>query len=99
MFNPEWHSNGFRAMVNFLPFCTMSDHIPVLVSFVESYSLKPKPFRYLKMWQKHPDFQDLLRENWQTPHLGTKQFILCMKLKDLKVPLKALNNNTYSHIL
>lgn len=50
------------------------------------------------MWTSHPEFQELVRQTWSEEILGTRQFVLCRKLKSLKYPLKQLNRRDFSHI-
>lgn len=96
--NNEWHTYGFRIMAEFLPFFTVSDHTAMMVSFVEALSTKSRLFKFLNLWMNHLNFLSLLRENWHMPIFGTKQYVLCMKLKHLKGPLKTLHYNAYSYI-
>lgn len=85
-------------MADFLNFNTSFDHVPVVVTFSTISHPKSKPFRYLNMWKLHPSFNSVVRDTWQTPVFGTKQFILCMKLKALKGPMKLMNKNAFSRI-
>lgn len=96
--NAEWHNTGLNCMADFLNLHTRSDHAPVVVAFTTVNPLKSKPFRFLNMWKLHPSFNYVVRDTWQSPVYGTKQFVLCMKLKALKYPLKMLNKNAFSRI-
>lgn len=70
----------------------------MVVSLSPQTSSRNKPFKFLNMWMTHPKFLEIVRNCWQIPVSGTKQFALCMKLKALKQPLKILNKLDYSHI-
>lgn len=99
MINLGWHVFGLRIMVEFLPFNTISDHSAMLVSTVDSSPLKARSFKFLNLWMMHPNFLRMIRENWNSSVFGTKQFILCMKLKQLKGPLKSMHSGNFSHIV
>lgn len=50
------------------------------------------------MWVQHENFRGLVEEYWSVPIRGTKQFILCRKLKLLKRGLRQLNSTHFAHI-
>lgn len=98
MVNSEWHAKGMRILAEFMPFFLVCDHTVMLAAFVDACQTKPKPFIFMNMWMQHPTFHGLIMENRMMPVFGTKQYVLCMKLKHLNAPLKTLNSNVYSHI-
>lgn len=98
LLNSNWTSLHWDSKVEFLDFNSLSDHTPMIVSLSTQIHSKCKPFKFLNMWTTHPKFMDMVRSYWHLPVEGTKQFILCMKLKALKQPLKNLNKLEFSHI-
>ncbi|KAK6162507.1 hypothetical protein DH2020_002348 [Rehmannia glutinosa] len=98
MVNKHWFDQGLDGMANFLPSGCLSDHSPCIVSLLDVIANTNRPFRFFNMWASHTDFNDLVATNWNLYVRGTKQFMLCKKLKHLKRPLKELNNKHFSHI-
>jgi len=50
------------------------------------------------MWANHADFCGLVAGIWQQQVSRNDQFILCKKLQMLKIPLRKLNEEHFSHI-
>ncbi|KAK6119511.1 hypothetical protein DH2020_046746 [Rehmannia glutinosa] len=98
MVNKHWFDQGLDGMANFLPSGCLSDHSSYIVSLLDVIANTNRPFRFFNMWASHADFNDLVATNWNLYVRGTKQFMLCKKLKHLKRPLKELNNKHFSHI-
>lgn len=98
LLNPSWNAVKLDCQVDFLQYNTLSDDTPIVISLSKQELTRNKPFRFLNMWMEHPNFQNMVRETWQNAIFGTKQFILCMKLKALKNPLKTLNKQEFNHI-
>ncbi|KAK6122441.1 hypothetical protein DH2020_043832 [Rehmannia glutinosa] len=98
MVNKHWFDQGLDGMANFLPSGCLSDHSPCIVSLLDVIANTNRPFRFFNMWASRADFNDLVATNWNLYVRGTKQFMLCKKLKHLKRPLKELNNKHFSHI-
>ncbi|KAK6162607.1 hypothetical protein DH2020_002448 [Rehmannia glutinosa] len=98
MVNKHWFDQGLDGMANFLPSGCLSDHSPCIVSLLDVVANTNRPFRFFNMWASHTNFNDLVATNWNLYVRGTKQFMLCKKLKHLKRPLKELNNKHFSHI-
>lgn len=96
--NSAWSSLNFNTQADFLDYNTQSDHTPIVVSFAAQTQTKGKPFKFLNMWMAHPEFSSTVRDNWDVPIYGTKQYILCMKLKKLKPLLKSLSRQHFTHI-
>ncbi|KAK6162199.1 hypothetical protein DH2020_002040 [Rehmannia glutinosa] len=94
----HWFDQGLDGIANFLPSGCLSDHSPCIVSLLDVVANTNRPFRFFNMWASHTDFNDLVATNWNLYVRGTKQFMLCKKLKHLKRPLKELNNKHFSHI-
>ena len=98
MVNNKWLLEGFLGSANFLPSGFLSDHSPVIVSLLDSFQAKRRPFRFLNIWAEHGDFQGIVNFIWNSSVHGSKQFMLCMKMKNLKVHLKSLNREHLSYI-
>lgn len=96
--NSTWSSLHLNCQVEFLQYNTLSDHTPIVVSLDAQTPTRDKPFKFLNMLMLHPDFAAITRDSWHLPMLGTKQYIMCMKLKELKPKLKNLNRQHFSHI-
>lgn len=96
--NSEWNQQRLHCLVEALPFCSQSDHSILLVSLTPQTQALNRPFKFHNMWMLHPTFHSIMREAWCTPLNGTIQLTLCMKLNNLKLPLKALNRQEFSHI-
>ncbi|KAI5653286.1 hypothetical protein M9H77_30473 [Catharanthus roseus] len=83
---------------SFTPPRCFSIHSPCVISLFEQKE-KPRPrFMFFNMWVEHEDFCRIVNENWSTFVHGTKQYILCRKLKLLKKELKELNRRYFAHI-
>ena len=50
------------------------------------------------MWGLHDNFLDLTVTSWNLEVYGSPMFVLCSKLKRLKLPLKELGKHHFSHI-
>ncbi|KAK6159245.1 hypothetical protein DH2020_006559 [Rehmannia glutinosa] len=98
MVNKHWFDQGLDGMANFLSLGCLSDHSPCIVSLLDVVVNTNRPFRFFNMWASHTDFNDLVATNWNFYITGTKQFMLCKKLKKLKRPLKELSIKHFSHI-
>ena len=58
-----------------------------------------KVFRYFHMWKMHPTFENIVRGVWQVANIrGTSMYQMITKLKMLKLELRKLNKNEFSHI-
>lgn len=88
----------FCEFIYFYPLGVEYDHSPCVVEIKETGALAKRPFLYFNMWSSHPNFQNLVHTVWDEEVYGTRQFILCKKLKALKYPLKILNRREFSHI-
>ncbi|KAF9595141.1 hypothetical protein IFM89_037241 [Coptis chinensis] len=75
-----------------------SDHSPL----VGWYDRIPKPtnapFRFFNMWTSHPDFLEVVKENWKVPIEGHSLFILSQKLKRLKQKLARPNKYVFGNL-
>ncbi|GFZ09700.1 hypothetical protein Acr_21g0002990 [Actinidia rufa] len=62
------------------------------------HGVRLRPFMFFNMWSQHQDFQEIVRNTWDTHIDGSAMFKLCKKLKALKDPLRTLNRQHFSHI-
>jgi hypothetical protein len=63
----NWCSRYRLDEVQHLPAVACSDHIPILLEIVPApdRALRKKPiFRYLTMWEKHMEFDQMLMQVW-----------------------------------
>ncbi|KAK6142302.1 hypothetical protein DH2020_022650 [Rehmannia glutinosa] len=98
MVNKHWFDQGLDGVANFLLSGCLSEHSPCIVSLLDVVVNTNRPFRFFNMWASHTNFNDLVATNWNLYVRGTKQFMLCKKLKHLKRPLKELNYKHFLHI-
>jgi hypothetical protein len=55
------------------------------------------PFKIFKFWADHPDFLLLAAKMWEETVAGTQMYLLCTKLRRLKVELK-YNKESFSNL-
>lgn len=96
--NQPWLIEGLHATAHFLPPGCVSDHSPCVVSLFEVAKSPKKNFMFFNMWADHMQFKEIVKQGWAGMQYGTKQYIMCRKLKLLKKPLKDLNRQEFSHI-
>ncbi|XP_057428997.1 uncharacterized protein LOC130722320 [Lotus japonicus] len=61
--NAQWRTRFPAASITNLPL-PFSDHCALWLRLnVETRS--PKPFKFLAAWSQHPEFQDLIKNNWR----------------------------------
>ncbi|XP_019430073.1 PREDICTED: uncharacterized protein LOC109337532, partial [Lupinus angustifolius] len=95
--NDDWLSAWNIVSCCILPRIS-SDHHPLLLCSSSSVVKRITPFRFLKMWMKHPDCSKVIEEAWKEEIIGCPMFILSEKLKRLKVKLKNWNWNVFDNI-
>ncbi|XP_022848848.1 uncharacterized protein LOC111371175 [Olea europaea var. sylvestris] len=98
MINDIWVQNGPHIGANFLPSGYLSDHSLCIVSVDDCVGSGKKPFKFFNIWTMHEDFLDIVQSSWRVNVRGTKQFVLCKKLRKLKVALKELNSKHFGRI-
>ena len=74
------------------------DHSPMLLSVFVDRRDGNIPFKYYKMWSQAPDFQNKIKECWDSRIIGTSMFIVVQKLKMVKQVLKEINKHGLSKI-
>ncbi|XP_030473888.2 uncharacterized protein LOC115691407 [Syzygium oleosum] len=75
----------------------ISDHSPMVIKILSPHSSK-KPFKFFNFWTTHPKFLELVKQAWDTHIIGTPMYIICCKLRVLKLKLKLLNRSSFSDI-
>ncbi|KAI5662745.1 hypothetical protein M9H77_22068 [Catharanthus roseus] len=93
-----WFSEGLYANARFLPSGFISDHLSCIVSLFEEPKIHKPNFMFFNMQCEHDLFLGLVEAGWSISVIGTKQYILCYKLKKLKRSLKDLNKKHYGYI-
>lgn len=76
----------------------MSDHCPLLLQDSQDTINVIKPFRFLSMWTTHPSFYDFLTDSWTQPCSIKGLTVISIKIKRLKIALKAWNWNVFGDI-
>ncbi|XP_074267027.1 uncharacterized protein LOC141590328 [Silene latifolia] len=97
LINDDWMAKYPDAYVHFLPE-GLFDHNPSVCFRRHDRVHRKPPFRYFNMWSMDEHFAEVVQTTWATSIDGTMMYNLVQKLKLLKTPLKALNNNRYSDI-
>ncbi|GAA0167741.1 reverse transcriptase [Lithospermum erythrorhizon] len=77
---------------------TNSDHAPLLINIQSHTGRVKSSFRFQNMWIKHKDFQSVVAAVWKQEFFGDPFFIICSKLKALKLFLKEWNRNTFGNV-
>ncbi|MCE2054951.1 hypothetical protein HAX54_041701 [Datura stramonium] len=78
---------------------SISDHCPILVSYMEERKSNRKSFQFYNVWAKHPNFMDKVRHGWEA-HVNVHiMFKVVRRLKLLKKTLKDLNNQFFRNIV
>ncbi|KAJ6352921.1 hypothetical protein OIU76_002023 [Salix suchowensis] len=95
--NPLWSSLHQSAHVHFGNQGAFSKH-----SFA-TIRLNPQDkghhsFKFLNMWSTHADFSSTVSAGWNMEISRSAMYAFCKRLKLLKVPLKRLNEQHFSHI-
>ncbi|XP_010424688.1 PREDICTED: uncharacterized protein LOC104709832 [Camelina sativa] len=76
-----------------------SDHSPILVAPNDVQERRKVPFKFYTFFTTHPDYLAIVETAWnETISSSSKMFILCQKLKAVKIGCKALNRTHFSNI-
>ncbi|XP_020272510.1 uncharacterized protein LOC109847689 [Asparagus officinalis] len=97
LINDKWLHHYTTSQVEFLVLMC-SDHSPALVSVGEEDFQGKKPFKFYKMWTKHPNFFALVNSVWGQEIKGYNMYQFYSKLKKLKPVLKELNKKHFMNI-
>ncbi|GAV80189.1 Exo_endo_phos domain-containing protein [Cephalotus follicularis] len=68
----------------------LSDHSPISIHLMQQGHFG-RPFKFLNFWADHPDFLDIVRQEWVKSYEGSLLSNIPQKLKNLKGPLKRLS--------
>lgn len=96
LISESWKNEFPYIQLDFLSNLT-SDHAPAVLYMAEKAG-GPKPFRFTSCWMKHPEFKEILQKTWSERVEGNPLKSLHQKLKNLKKPLKKLNQEHFSYI-
>lgn len=97
MFNLAFHMRFPNYNVSHLTrLC--SDHAPLWFCFQVDTTKKPGGLIFQKMWVEHPQFLDLVENNWETPIYGSPGHSLAIKLIRLRRTLKYWNWNVFGDL-
>lgn len=69
-----WHLQNTQRFVEFLQFNSLSNHTHVAVSLSPFAHTSKRTFKFQNMWMLHPNFTSILKETWNTPVVGTRQY-------------------------
>jgi len=89
--NPLWSSSQMQTHVHFCTPGAFSDHSLASIKIGLRPLLGKRNFKFLNMWVAHPNFTELITNNWETEVPGSRMCILCKRLKFLKKHLRELN--------
>ncbi|KAF9596297.1 hypothetical protein IFM89_008823 [Coptis chinensis] len=64
-----------------------ADHSSILLHLIDTEK-RHLPFRLCNLWALHDDYEQEVKQVWDTQLYGTPMYILCQKLKILKSKLK-----------
>ncbi|MQM22137.1 hypothetical protein Taro_055185 [Colocasia esculenta] len=76
----------------------LSDHAQLTVFTEDTVAGGPKPFRFYNMWAQHNSFPSIVHQAWSSHFLGTPIFVLCKKLRAVKMALKVWNRDEFGPI-
>lgn len=82
--------------------CTLtrsrSDHHPLLLSMNKGQHAFPSQFKFMNMWNDHPDCTRVIYDTWSKHVVGCPMYILSQKLKNLKCQLKSWNKEVFGDV-
>ncbi|MQM12386.1 hypothetical protein Taro_045303 [Colocasia esculenta] len=76
----------------------LSDHAQLTINTEDAVVGGPKPFKFYNMWAQHASFRSIVQGAWNTKIQGTPLFVLCKKLKAVKLALKVWNREEFGPI-
>ncbi|XP_074305473.1 uncharacterized protein LOC141640663 [Silene latifolia] len=74
------------------------DHCPCICYRKVDAPTRKSSFRYFNMWSLAPNFQSIIQMEWAKEVKGVKMYQVVTKLRNLKLPLRTLNKNTFSDV-
>lgn len=96
--NQDWFTNALYTTARFFPPGCILNHSPCVVSLFHSPKRPKNCFMFFNIWCEHDNFLIIIEKSWNVPLMGTKQYILCRKLKLLKKPMMELNRKHFGHM-
>ena len=95
--NHYWQAASSDPSITHLPKYS-SNHCPLLLSNNQRPHSAGVPFKFEAMWLHHPEFLNLVADNWNSQLAGNPQYVLAQKLKSLKQVLKGWNKSVFGDI-
>ncbi|XP_045787801.1 uncharacterized protein LOC123883120 [Trifolium pratense] len=94
LFIDAWSSISCNTLIK-----SESDHYPIMLHLHNNNNVRhASPFKFLRMWSKHDDCVNVVKQVWNSSIYGCPMFILSQKLKTLKSHLKNWNNNVFGNV-
>lgn len=75
-----------------------SDHAPLYLLCNLEVETIVKPFKFLNFWTKHPDFKNLVKENWRVESKGCPFTEVHAKMKRVKHALRLWSKEVFEDI-
>lgn len=79
-----------------LPYIT--DHSPLVMDMQLQLTNIKTLFRFFSRWTQHDTFTIIVQRSWQSRLIGNALKCVWQKLKNLKQPLRQLNNKEYGGV-
>ena len=98
MVNHVWSSIESSIHVHYERLGPFLDHSPAVIQIGTSHATRRCDFKFFNMWGLHDNFLDLTATSCNLEVYGSPMFVLCSKLKRLKLTLKELGKHHFSHI-
>lgn len=71
----------------------LSDHSPITINFCSRASRPRTQFKFLNLWTLHSGFLELVAVRWDRQVVGTRQYCVWRKLKDLQPALRQFHKD------
>ncbi|XP_071902710.1 uncharacterized protein [Coffea arabica] len=94
--NTAWSALFGITKVSYL-MCGRLDHAPLLIKCGVAEA-RGKPFRYLNVWARHPDFLKVVKDAWDVPVQAIGMEGIFRKLMGTKAKLREWNKTIYGNI-
>ncbi|MQM16875.1 hypothetical protein Taro_049836 [Colocasia esculenta] len=76
----------------------LSDHAQLTILTEDTVAGGPKPFKFYNMWAHHESFSSIVQQARDSHFQGTPLFVLCKKLRVVKLALKAWNREEFGPV-
>lgn len=87
-------SGWSERVVQHVIFKFSSDHLPILLTIDMGLS-KPRPFHFVNIWVEHPEFWNVINEEWDTS--GVLGWNLWGQLKSIEGVVRRWQGNQFSN--